>query len=158
MVNKITRLIKCGHTCLGVSDDDRGVTLTAADRHDSPLQSLSHSQASGGPHVWSPYGGGEVANGLPGFNGERRDPFTGNHHLGNGYRAYSPRLMRFTCPDSLSPFGGGGINPYAYCAGDPVNITDPSGHAGMPDYFWGVMGAAFSILGLAAALLSGGWR
>lgn len=155
-LNKITRLIKSGHTCLGVSDDDMGVTLTAADRHDSPLLSLGHSEKSGTLHIWSPYGGGKVAGGLPGFNGERVDLLTGNYLLGNGYRAYSPRLMRFSCPDSLSPFGAGGINPYAYCAGDPVNITDPSGHLGMPDYFWGVMGAAFSILGLAAALLSGG--
>lgn len=50
-------------------------------------------------------------------------------HLGNGYRAYSPALRRFTCPDSDSPFGIGGINPYVYCDHDPVNRTDPSGHA-----------------------------
>lgn len=155
-LNKITRLIKSGHTCLGVSDDDRGVSLTAADRHDSPLLSLGYSGKNGTQHIWSPYGGGKVADGHPGFNGERVDLLTGNYLLGNGYRAYSPRLMRFSCPDSLSPFGAGGINPYAYCAGDPVNITDPSGHLGRPDYFWGVMGAAFSVLGLAVALLSGG--
>ncbi|POU04263.1 hypothetical protein C3369_02620 [Escherichia sp. ESNIH1] len=65
---------------------------------------------------------------LPGFNGERPDPFTGVSHLGNGYRAYSPILMRFTCPDNASPFGVGGINSYAYCENDPVNFTDPSGH------------------------------
>ncbi|WP_312229492.1 RHS repeat-associated core domain-containing protein [Pseudescherichia sp.] len=65
---------------------------------------------------------------LPGFNGERPDPFTGVSHLGNGYRGYNPILMRFTCPDSESPFGIGGINPYAYCENDPVNHTDPSGH------------------------------
>lgn len=65
---------------------------------------------------------------LPGFNGERPDPFTGVSHLGNGYRAYNPILMRFTCPDNESPFGVGGINPYAYCQNDPVNSTDPSGH------------------------------
>lgn len=70
-----------------------------------------------------------VQNGLlPGFNGERPDPLTGVSHLGNGYRAYNPILMRFTCPDNESPFGAGGINPYAYCQNDPVNVADPSGH------------------------------
>lgn len=70
-----------------------------------------------------------VQNGqLPGFNGERPDPFTGVSHLGNGYRAYNPVLMRFNSPDNASPFGAGGINPYAYCENDPLNFTDPSGH------------------------------
>jgi len=64
----------------------------------------------------------------PGFNGERPDPLSGVSHLGNGYRAYNPILMRFTCPDNDSPFGVGGINPYAYCQNDPVNFADPSGH------------------------------
>lgn len=48
--------------------------------------------------------------------------------LGNGYRAYNPALMRFNSPDNQSPFGEGGLNAYAYCAGDPVNSVDPSGH------------------------------
>ncbi len=65
---------------------------------------------------------------LPGFNGERADPLTGGSHLGNGYRTYNPILMRFTCPDNESPFGAGGINPYAYCQNDPVNFADPNGH------------------------------
>lgn len=63
-----------------------------------------------------------------GFNGQRPDPDTGYYHPGNGYRAYSTVLARFTVPDSWSPFGNGGVNPYAYCAGDPVNRTDRSGH------------------------------
>ena len=63
-----------------------------------------------------------------GFNGERIDPVLGGYHLGNGYRLYSPSLRRFTSPDSMSPFGQGGINPYAYCEGDPINNTDPTGH------------------------------
>ncbi|WP_413796031.1 RHS repeat-associated core domain-containing protein, partial [Aeromonas dhakensis] len=62
------------------------------------------------------------------FNGERCDPVTGLYHLGQGYRAYNPGLMRFHVADSLSPFGEGGINPYAYCLGDPVSLVDPTGH------------------------------
>ncbi|GAB7529670.1 RHS repeat-associated core domain-containing protein [Pseudomonas sp. 3A(2025)] len=69
---------------------------------------------------------------LPGFNGERPDPVTGHYLLGNGYRAFNPVLMRFNSPDSLSPFGEGGLNAYAYCVGDPVNRVDPSGHTPLP--------------------------
>ena len=63
-----------------------------------------------------------------GFNGQRFERLTGCYLLGNGYRSYSPALLRFQSPDSLSPFGDGGINAYAYCQGDPVNSEDPSGH------------------------------
>lgn len=62
------------------------------------------------------------------FNGERRDPVTGAYYLGNGYRMYNPRLMRFQAVDNMSPFGKGGLNGYAYCLGDPINQRDPSGH------------------------------
>ena len=64
-----------------------------------------------------------------GFNGERYDPLTRTYALGQGYRSYSPALMRFQAPDDLCPFGQGGLNAYAYCAGDPVNFVDTSGHA-----------------------------
>lgn len=61
------------------------------------------------------------------FNGAFIDLFTGNYALGNGHRAYNPRLMRFQSADSLSPFSRGGVNAYSYCSGDPVNRMDPSG-------------------------------
>lgn len=63
-----------------------------------------------------------------GFNDERISPLDDTYSLGYGYRAYNPLLMRFHCPDTLSPFGDGGINPYSYCTGDPVNFSAPSGH------------------------------
>ncbi|MFK3815887.1 RHS repeat-associated core domain-containing protein [Pseudomonas sp. NPDC089407] len=66
------------------------------------------------------------------FSGQRKEPATGHYLLGNGYRAFNPVLMRFHSPDSLSPMGDGGMNCYAYCAGDPVNNTDPSGHMKLP--------------------------
>lgn len=62
------------------------------------------------------------------FNSEWREPVTGCYHLGNGYRLFNPALMRFHSPDNLSPFGLGGLNTYAYCEGDPLNRSDPTGH------------------------------
>ncbi|MBP2084477.1 RHS repeat-associated protein [Pseudomonas putida] len=63
-----------------------------------------------------------------GFNGERLAVELASYLLGNGYRAFSPVLMRFHSPDSLSPFGEGGLNSYAYCSNEPVNRRDPTGH------------------------------
>jgi RHS repeat-associated protein len=65
---------------------------------------------------------------VTGFTGAYLDPVTCVHPLGNGYRWYLPTLMRFNAPDSLSPFGAGGINPYVYCGADPINRSDPTGH------------------------------
>jgi len=62
------------------------------------------------------------------FNGQRKEYASGHYLLGNGYRAFNPVLMRFHSPDSLSPMGAGGLNCYAYCAGDPINNVDPTGH------------------------------
>ncbi|EKG41893.1 YD repeat-containing protein-containing protein [Pseudomonas syringae pv. avellanae str. ISPaVe013] len=62
------------------------------------------------------------------FNGEVCEKDTGWYLLGNGYRAYNPGMMRFHSPDSLSPFGAGGLNPYTYCLGNPIAWRDPTGH------------------------------
>ena len=65
---------------------------------------------------------------LFGYTGIYCDAVTCGYPLGNGYRMYLPELMRFNSPDSWSPFGKGGIHPYAYCEADPINHVDPSGH------------------------------
>ncbi|QPC87759.1 hypothetical protein GA830_14155 [Mesorhizobium sp. NBSH29] len=62
-----------------------------------------------------------------GFNGQLHEAHTRWQLLGNGHRVYNPTLMRFHSPDTVSPFGAGGINSYAYTHGDPVNLVDPSG-------------------------------
>lgn len=82
----------------------------------------------GTKNTYSPYGFHLSMQSVVGFNGEPLEPLTGFYHLGNGYRAYNPSVMRFNGPDSLSPFAQGGMNAYAYCQGDPVNFRDPSGH------------------------------
>jgi len=105
-------------------------SLLATDQMCSILQVVIENRRSS--FVYSPYGhcssGGSLLNSL-GFNGERPDSITGHFLLGNGYRAFNPVLMRFNSPDNLSPFGKGGLNAYSYCAGDPVNRYDPSGHS-----------------------------
>jgi RHS repeat-associated protein len=148
--NRITRLIKVGHTSL-VMDSGTDNTYIATDQHGSML--LSSNTEGEKSYIWSPYGNANGTDKLPGFNGERADPLTGMYNLGNGYRAYNPVLMRFNCPDDLSPFGPGGINPYAYCAGDPVNLTDPSGHT---SYLASMLMISVAIAGLAASLLTAG--
>ncbi|WP_460319360.1 RHS repeat-associated core domain-containing protein [Pseudomonas ogarae] len=108
-------------------------TLLATDQQRSVLHALDAIQPH--PLAYTPYGHRPAQIGLLsllGFNGERADPVTGHYLLGNGYRAFNPVLMRFNSPDSLSPFGEGGLNAYAYCAGDPVNQQDPTGHIRFP--------------------------
>lgn len=81
-----------------------------------------------GHRSYSPYGAGnELSAPSLAFCGELRDPLTFSYPLGNGHRHYRPSLMRFHTPDLLSPFGNGGLNAYAYCVGDPVNHSDPTG-------------------------------
>ncbi|SDA87144.1 RHS repeat-associated core domain-containing protein [Pseudomonas sp. NFACC15-1] len=89
---------------------------------------------------------------LLGFNGEVRDETSGWYLLGRGYRAYNPTLMCFHSPDSLSPFDAGGINPYMYTAGDPINFVDPTGHANRGVNWLGALGAALSAIGIALSI------
>jgi RHS repeat-associated protein len=104
-------------------------TLLGNDRQRSVLQSVTGDEIK--RSVYTPYGSSSADGGMQsllGFNGELPDPVTGCYLLGNGYRAYNPALMRFNSPDSMSPFDSGGINSYAYCLGDPINMSDPTGH------------------------------
>ncbi|EJN18585.1 RHS repeat-associated core domain protein-containing protein [Pseudomonas sp. GM78] len=113
------------------SGNELGTTLLATDQQRSVLHIVKSEQFQQ-PIAYSPYGHSFAVNGLLsllGFNGKRHDSMTEHYLLGNGYRAFNPVLMRFNNPDNLSPFGRGGLNPYAYCSGDPVNEIDPTGHA-----------------------------
>ncbi|WP_448143090.1 RHS repeat-associated core domain-containing protein [Stenotrophomonas bentonitica] len=108
---------------------------------------------------YTPYGymPSEAAEPRPAFNGELLDEATNCYLLGPGHhRPYSPTLHYFLAPDALSPFDEGGLNAYAYCAGDPINRMDPTGHF----WKWIVLGvaaiAAVASLGvLAAPLITG---
>jgi RHS repeat-associated protein len=82
-----------------------------------------------------------------GYTGQRYDRLTNCYHLGNGYRAFSPQIMRFLSPDSLSPFRNRTLNAYAYCMGDPINRHYPSGHT------WKAIKASITQAGTAVRTL-----
>jgi RHS repeat-associated protein len=105
------------------------ISLLAVDLQSSVLNN-SHRDST---HAlaYTAYGHSKTRHGtasLMGFTGQRYDDATNCYLLGNGYRAYNPRLSRFLSADSLSPFTTRTHNAYAYCLGDPVNRHDPSGH------------------------------
>ncbi|MCR8933415.1 MULTISPECIES: RHS repeat-associated core domain-containing protein [unclassified Pseudomonas] len=130
-----------------------GAQLFGTDQQQSVLATLGKEQLY--DCAYSPYGHRPAEGGLfslAGFNGEQLDPVTGLYLLGNGYRAYSPTLMRFLAPDSMSPFGAGGLNAYSYCLGDPVNRVDPTGHISWQS----ILGIGLSILGIVASVVTMG--
>lgn len=86
------------------------------------------------PTAYTPYGYSAIArSSQTGYVGAVQETLRGCYGFGQGYRYLNSVLMRFETPDSLSPFEQGGLNAYAYCAGDPVNRVDPTGH--MPRLF-----------------------
>jgi RHS repeat-associated protein len=102
-----------------LASDDKNSVFREVSRHD-------HRD-----NAYSPYGHSQGGEGSLGYNGELRETQVGWYLLGNGYRAYNPLLMRFHSSDSWSPFGEGGLNAYSYVMGNPVGLTDPTGHKGI---------------------------
>ncbi|OKA18531.1 hypothetical protein BOH74_20425 [Pseudomonas versuta] len=99
--------------------------------------------------VYGAYGQSQPGASRLGYAGVLREEDSGWYFLGD-YRIYNPALMRFHSRDSLSPFGEGGLNGYAYCAGDPVNRIDPSGHSWL-DWLLPAVGIAFGVMGAVAS-------
>ncbi|MBA1201626.1 RHS repeat-associated core domain-containing protein [Pseudomonas capeferrum] len=104
--------------------------------------------------AYTAYGGSPRTQGpMQAFAGEVCDPFTGCYPLGNGLRFYNPRLLRFHSADRLSPFGKGGLNAYAYCLGDPVNFSDPTGR--FPSWIFPVRSIVAGLINLGISAVKG---
>ena len=119
-------------------DVKRVGALTSFQSHDG-LGSIRVSFAPVGQavanqsHDYAPFGMPITALGLTvpqgkGYIDERFDPETGLQYLHARY--YDPKLGRFLSPDTWDPtLPGVDINRYAYAGNDPINGSDPGGHA-----------------------------
>lgn len=117
-----------------------GSVLLEADDEVRPVQNAPYGQRTERQGVPAPVA--DIA-----YNGELLDAASGFYLLGAGHhRPYSPIVGCFLAPDRASPFGRGGLNALAYCAGDPINRADPSGH------FWKWVVAAVGLVAGAIAV------
>ncbi|MFI7837996.1 RHS repeat-associated core domain-containing protein [Pseudomonas asiatica] len=112
--------------CTSGADESR--SIMAVNNSNTVMSELRDSGKA--QFAYTPYGHrtvqGESNNPLA-FNGEILDTPTDCYLLGS-YRLFSTTFYGFCTPDDQSPFGKGGPNSKAYCAGDPVNNVDPTGH------------------------------
>ena len=112
------------------TSNNSGSVLLATDQANSVLKVENSSNSE--QHTYSIYGfSASQPSHLTslGFSGYYMDQAAKIFLLGLGYRGYRPSIFRFLSPDSMSPFGIGGLNTYSYCAGDPINRSDPTGHS-----------------------------
>lgn len=139
---------RLGHTCVtGQQKKDYQYGLLT---NGTPCFAQSGNEVLHLSHT--PYGFRSLLSASPGMAGAQIDPVTGWYFLGNGYRVFNPALMRFHSPDSWSPFGVGGINPYIYSLGDPVNRMDLNGHLSTAS----IIGITLASVSLLLAILSFG--
>ncbi len=78
------------------------VEFGAADHHGSVLRLLGRDAPCVMAYTAHGHVGADSCKSLLRFNGQRKETVTGHYLLGDGYRAFTPVLMRFVAPDSLS--------------------------------------------------------
>lgn len=120
--------------------DARGHCTLITDWSNGAIMEHYQYDAFGKPYVFGPFGQ-VLGDSSPAGN---RFLFTGREWLKElrlydyRHRLYQPELGRFMQPDPLG-YAAGDPNLYRYCAGDPVNCTDPTGETPVyhpdDDYF-----------------------
>lgn len=148
----ISRLPSGSFTESKLAGSIRNVLLAGADAQGSVVTEVTDNGVQ--LQHYGPWGkdGTATSESHAGYSGAVREE--GGYLLG-GYRWYSPTLRRFNAPDSLSPFGEGGLNPYAYAGNNPVMRIDPDGHSWLNWLIAGigiVVGAIATVASFGAAL------
>ncbi|MBR2492164.1 MAG: RHS repeat-associated core domain-containing protein, partial [Paludibacteraceae bacterium] len=90
------------------------------------------------------------------YRGYCYDDETGLYYLNARY--YDPETRRFISPDTydyLDQTSTYGLNLYLYCANDPINYADPSGH--LPEWAWKlIIGTSFILVGALVTAVTAG--
>lgn len=126
----ISRFVGAGGVLLACNDSHE-VSIFAIDSAGSVLSKQKPSE-SRSQFVYGAYGFCHaLIYNKPdiGFKGEALDIISSGYLLGRGERLYLPSIMRFSSCDKLSLFASDEYNGYAFCSGDPINFSDPSGRA-----------------------------
>lgn len=89
------------------------------------------------------------------YGGKRLDTRNGLNMSWHGARLLLNDLGRFASPDPLAELTPG-ASAYAYCAGDPVNFTDPTGE--IPTPVEAAYMAAYSYGDQSITTLTGNWE
>ena len=80
---------------------------------------------------YEPYGAHTTLSGTPQryrYNAKEDQSFVGTPYLDYGARQYDPTIGRWMVPDPLAEKSYY-LNPYAYCAADPINHIDSNGES-----------------------------
>ena len=106
-------------------DDNLGSSNVLTDRSGNVVQHYEYSAFGKTSYSANP-SGFQVSNR---YTGQIFDDETGLYYC--GARFYDPELGRFTQADTLvqSPFSPQTLNRYSYCANNPLNRIDPTGHS-----------------------------
>ncbi|WP_327376318.1 DNRLRE domain-containing protein [Streptomyces sp. NBC_01216] len=117
------------------SNDGTTAQWTVTDQHTDLIASLnSEGTTVHASRAYDPFGKTTASNGTNpsiGYQSGWNDTTTGDVNM--AARWYQPDTGDFTSRDTwqLDPTPSGQANRYVYAEGDPLNVTDPTGHNGV---------------------------
>jgi RHS repeat-associated protein len=126
-----TRYYAIGGITIAARTSAGAVSYLAGDQQGTASLAIDSGSLAATYRYYDPFGNPVGAAptawpGTKGFVGGTADTATGLTNL--GAREYNPGTAAFVSPDPLvTPYDPQDLNPYAYAANDPTNLSDPTG-------------------------------